>query len=40
VPGGGYADRVAGMSQALGDLTREIATAIIDPASHSRAVDK
>lgn len=34
--GSDYADRVAGMSQALGDLTREIAGAIIDQVSHSK----
>jgi uncharacterized protein len=32
VRGGDYADRVAGMSLALGDLTQEIAMAIIDQA--------
>jgi len=31
-----YADRVAGMSQALGDLTQEIAAAIIDQSSNSK----
>ena len=35
VTGSGYADSVAGMSQALGDLTQEVATAIIDHASHA-----
>ena len=36
VTGSGCADRVAGMGQALGDLTQEIATAIIDQASISK----
>ena len=33
VQGDSYADRIAGMSQALGDLTREIAEGIVDQAS-------
>ncbi len=40
VQGSGYADRVAGMSQALGDLTREIAMAITDQVSHKAAADQ
>jgi uncharacterized lipoprotein YmbA len=40
VQGSGYADRVAGMSQALGDLTREIATAITEQASRKPAADQ
>jgi len=34
--GSGYADRVAGMSQALGELTQEVARAILQQASHQK----
>jgi uncharacterized lipoprotein YmbA len=39
-PGKGYSDKVAGMSQALGDLTQEIALAITDQVSHKAAADQ